>query len=270
MGRMNQFKGSPSPDNELIAVAAARLDIADIYLIKFDGEVVKKITSGGMNTDPVFSPRNDKIVFVSDRDGDEELYLYDIKTGKTEKLTDNTDTDFSPSFSPDGKEIVYISNMAGGWEIYKIVESTKKISRLTNNKFWDGFPEFTPDGKMIVFSSKRDGSEDIYIMKEDGTEAKVLYSTKADETDPHLVGENLFFRSNRDGKWEIYQLNLKNKLLVRLTNNSFMDYNPRVSKDGTKILFSRRIKNRWQLYFINLSLPISSAFIVQKIRNYRS
>lgn len=267
---MHQFKGSPAPDNELIAVAAARLDIADIYLIKYDGTILKKITKGGMNTDPVFSPTGGQVIYVSDRDGDEELYLYDLKTEETINLTNNKAQDFSPSFSPDGKEVVFVTNRDGAWEIYKINLQNKRISRLTSNKFWDGFPEFSQDGKWLVFSSKRDESEDIYIMEENGTETRILYSTKADETDPHLIGENLFFRSNQDGEWEIYQLNLKNKLLIRLTNNPYPDWNPRVSRDGTRILLSRKIKNRWQLYFINLSLVIPTELIVQAIRNYGS
>ncbi len=265
MGRMNQFKGSPGPDNELIAVAAARLDRADIYLVKLDGTIVKKITRAGMNTDPAFSPLGDRIAFVSDADGDEEIFLYDIKTDSTIKLTNNNYTDFSPSFSPNGREIVYVSDRDKNWEIYKINLENRFALRLTNNKFWDGFPSYTPDGKFILFSSKRDGSDDIYIMKSDGTGEQVLYATKFDETDPHLIGDNLIFRSNRDGEFEIYQYNIKTRTLLRLTYNELPDWNPRITLDGTKILASRRVKNYWQLFFINLSASIPAEVIVQKI-----
>jgi len=266
MKKMNQFKGSPRPDGELIAVAAAKLDVADIYLIKLDGTIVKKITSGRMNTDPDFSPNGDKVVYVSDRDGDEELYLYDLKTEKTEKLTDNNFLDFLPSFAPSGKEIVFVSNMDKGWEIYKINITSKKILRLTNNKVWDGFPRFTPDGKWILFSSKRNGSEDIYIMNENGGGEKLLYSTTADENDPSMVNNNLFFKSTRNGEWELYRLNVKTRALTRLTFNKYPDWNIRVTKDGTKILASRKIKNRWELYFMNLSITIPSGIIIKAIK----
>ncbi|MEO0142563.1 MAG: DUF5050 domain-containing protein [candidate division WOR-3 bacterium] len=265
MGKMNQFKGSPGPDNELIAVAAAKLDRADIYLVKLDGTIVKKITQAGMNTDPALSPLGDKIAFVSDSDGDEEIFLYDIKKDSTIKLTNNNNTDFSPSFSPDGKEIVYVSDRDKNWEIYKINLEKKFALRLTNNKFWDGFPSYTPDGKFIVFSSRRNGSDDIYLMKSDGSAEQLLYATGFDETDPHLAGDNLIFRSNKDGEFEIYQYNIKTKNLLRLTYNNLPDWNPRVTHDGKKILVSRKIKNYWQLFFINLEAIIPAEVIAQKI-----
>ena len=128
---------------EKIAVEAAKRDIADIYLIKLDGTIIKKITKGGMNTDPDFSPAGEDIVFISNKDGKEELYLYNLATKQTEQLTHNKGQELSPSFSPDGKEIVFTSNIYGKWEILKINVKNKKFSRLTNNDHWDGFPRFS-------------------------------------------------------------------------------------------------------------------------------
>ncbi len=266
MGKMNQFKGCFGPDNELLAVAAAKKDIADIYLIKLDGTIVKKLTKRGMNTDPAFSPKGDKIAYVSSIDGDEEIFLYDINTDSTIKLTTNDYTDFSPVFSPDGKEIAYVTNRDGGWEIYKINLIQRQAFRLTKNNFWDGFPSYTPDGQFIVFSSKRNGSEDIYIMKPNGADERLLYYTKFDETDPHLAGDNLYFRSNMDGEFEIYSFNIKSKELTRLTYNDVPDWNPRVSSDGKRIVISRKVKNLWQLYFINLENPIPAEVIAERIK----
>lgn len=270
MGKMNQFKGSFGPDNEILAVAAAKRDIADIYLVKLDGTIIKKITRGGMNTDPAFSPEGDKIAYVSSIDGDEEIYLYDIKADSTRQLTDNDYTDFSPVFSPDGKELAYVTNRDGGWEIYKVDLIHKQAFRLTKNNFWDGFPSYTPDGKFIVFSSKRNGSEDIYMMKPDGSNERLLYYTKYDETDPHLAGDNLYFRSNITGEFEIYKFNISSKSLVRLTYNEIPDWNPRVSSDGQRIVISRKIKKLWKLYFINLSSPVPAEVIAQRIKEVLS
>lgn len=263
----NQFKGAPSPDGQLIAVAAAKRDIANIYLVELDGRIKKKITTTGSNNDPAFSPEGDRILYVSNRDGDEELYLYTAATGEVEQLTNNTARDFFPSFSPDGQEIVFVSNMDDihNWEIYKINIIRRKITRLTKNKYWDGFPKFTQDGKSIVFSSRRNGSEDIYIMNKNGGGQKVLYTSPADENDPVLHSGKLYFKSDRDGEWEIYQFNLENNLLVRLTYNGYPDWNPRISHDGSKLFISRKIRRYWHLYFINLNQPISTVLMTQKI-----
>lgn len=266
MAKKHQFRGAFSPDGEMIAVAAAKQDFADIYLIKLDGTIVKRIISGGMNTDPEFSPTGEHLVFVSTRDGDEDLYLFDMNELTTEKLTDNTTEDFSPSFSPNGQEIVFVSYIDDGWEIHKMNLANKKISRLTRNKYWDGFPKFSPDGEWIVFSSKRDKSEDIYIMTKDGRNENVLYAGPADDNDPLLFNDKLYFKSKQSGEWEIYQMDVHSKSLVRLTYNVYPDWNPRISKDGSKLLVTRKISGRWRLYFINLSILVSSELLVTTIR----
>lgn len=268
MKRMNQFKGALSPNGKLIAIAAAKSDVANIYLNEISGKIINKITVSGMNTDPDFSPVGDKIIFVSSADGDDELYTYDLKTKEVVQITENTAQDFSPAFSPDGKEAVFVSNMDDPykWEIYKINIEKKKIKRLTKNNYWDGFPKFSSDGKSIVFSSKRNGSENIYIMSKNGGSEKILYQSTADDNDPLLIDKTLYFKSNKDGEWEIYRYDLKNKELFRLTYNSLPDWNPRLSADGTKIVVARKVKKRWQLYYIDFNNPVSADIIVSKIK----
>ncbi len=268
MKRMNQFKGTLSPDAQMVAVAAAKIDRADIYLIKLDGKFVKRITRRGMNTDPCFSPDGRDIIFVSNSDGDEELYSYNIKTGKITKLTDNTADDFSPEFSPDGKKVVYISNQDDPykWEIYILDLKSRKIKRLTNNNYWDGFPKFTMDGKKIIFSSKRDSTENIYIMDTNGRGEKILYGGPADYNNPILFKNILYFKSNIDGDWDIYKLYMKTKTLIKLTHNRIPDWNPRISWDGRKLLFARKLKRRWRLFFINMQNSVPSGIIVSAIQ----
>ncbi len=265
---LNQFKGVFSPDGQTVAFAAAPRGIAHIYLARFDGSIIKKIATGGLNTDPDFSPTGEHIVFVSDRDGDDELYVYDLMSGHIEKLTDNSARDFSPCFSPDGQELVFVSNMddPNKMEIYKLQVTGKKITRLTRNDYWDGFPKFSSDGKKIVFSSKRNGTDDIYVMKENGRDERILYASAADDNDPLLIGKSLFFKSNKDGEWEIYRYNTETKSLLRLTINNYPDWNPRVSSDGTKLILARKMKRRWQLYWIDMTDPISAEFIAEKIQ----
>jgi Tol biopolymer transport system component len=268
MQGMNQFKGAFSPGGDVIAIAASRRDRADIYLSTLDGSDTRRVVSGGMNTDPVFSPDGGTIAFVSDRDGDEDIYLYDLSTAEVRQLTDNSAQDFAPAFSPDGDKLVFVSNMddPNKWEIYVINIKDRKMRRLTDNEYWDGFPKFTANGQAIVFSSKRGKSEDIYVMRLDGGGLEILFSSPADDNDPTLVQENLFFKSQMGGEWEIYRYNIRSRQLVRLTNNEWPDWNPKVSDDGTMMLVARKTRQKWTLQLISVSEPVSSDFIVAEIR----
>jgi len=267
MKNMNQFKGVFSPDGKSLAVAAATRDVANIYIITPKGKVITQITKRGMNTDPDFSPNGEHIAFSSDADGDDEIYLYNIKTKELANLTDNTAKDFSPSFSPDGEEIVFISNMDHEfkWEIYKINVHNKHIKRLTNNNFWDGFPKFTQDGKKITFSSKRNGSEDIYIMNTSGGGERTFYATEADENDPKIVGNLLYFKSNTSGEWVIYRYDLESEEITPLSKDNYPNWNPRISDDGSYLCLARKVKNRWHLYYLDLKSGLPAEQIAQKI-----
>src|SRR5699024_10896051 len=49
-----------------------------------------------------------KIVFFSDRDGDEEIFLMDPDGSNVQQLTDNRTSDYHPSVSNDGTQIAFV------------------------------------------------------------------------------------------------------------------------------------------------------------------
>lgn len=59
-----------------------------------------------------------KIAFVSDRDGNFEVYVLDVELGTTTRITNDPALDSRPSWSPDGQQLVYSHNPDGKWSIY--------------------------------------------------------------------------------------------------------------------------------------------------------
>ena len=51
-----------------------------------------------------------RILFVSDRDWNSEIYIMDVDGNNPRNLTNNPKTDINPSWSPDGKQIAFISD----------------------------------------------------------------------------------------------------------------------------------------------------------------
>jgi hypothetical protein len=93
-----------------------------------------------------------KIVFVSIRDGNSEIYSIRADgTGQT-RLTNNPARDDSPRWSPDGGKIVFVSDRDGLLEIYTMNADGSNQQRLTTNSVPDEDPAWSPDGNQIAFA----------------------------------------------------------------------------------------------------------------------
>jgi Tol biopolymer transport system component len=93
------------------------------------------------------------LAFVSDRSGQDEIYIRDLASGVERRITENAGPDRAPSWSPDGRWIAFNSRRPPHEdpEIYILRPDTLKLRRLTRNPAEDQRPAFTADGKTIVF-----------------------------------------------------------------------------------------------------------------------
>lgn len=93
-----------------------------------------------------WSPDSQKIVYVSDREGNREIYLMDLEERQEYHLTDNNAADYSPRWSPDGKQIAFVSERDGNPEIYVLVmgDYGPYEIRLTNYPEPDLDPKWSP------------------------------------------------------------------------------------------------------------------------------
>jgi hypothetical protein len=218
-------------------------DKAQLVSMRPDGSDFQRVLSSNANDyNPAVSPDGTKVAFVSDRDGNQDLYL--INLGSNAEPTRLTDTvgcvNQYPSWLPDGSGLVYESNCQGGnYEIYRAnlsytmdkrnqLEVSRLISpvpaestRLTTNTSDDRFPRVSPDGSLIVFNSNRDGNHEIYTMASDGgRQARITNSNGTDEAATWSPdGSKIVFQSNRDGDFEVFIMNRDGNSQVQLTNN---------------------------------------------------
>jgi Tol biopolymer transport system component len=69
-------------------------------------------------TTPVWSPGADRLAFVSQRDGNREIYITDLDGSNVINFSNNLADDWTPAWSPDGTQIAFSSNRTGNWEIF--------------------------------------------------------------------------------------------------------------------------------------------------------
>jgi TolB protein len=116
------------------------------------------LTVSQEKAEAAFPGKNGKIAFMSNRDGDQDIYTRTFAGGNVKRLTDNSRSDSSPAWSANGKKIVFSSNRAGDYGIYTMNAdgSDKRLvtdeGSLPGPKKDDTSPGFSPGGKRIVFA----------------------------------------------------------------------------------------------------------------------
>jgi len=76
--------------------------------------------------------KNGKITFISNKDGDWEVYLLSLQSGNLEKITDNKNQDGLPAIAPDGKSVAYISDASGKWALWTVELDNKQQKQWFN------------------------------------------------------------------------------------------------------------------------------------------
>lgn len=99
-----------APDSRRLAFVSDRSGTPQIYVADYLADTVKRVTyRGTYNTSPSWNPiaNSPLIVYTSMYGKNTELYLVDINTGDTRRLTTTLESEEDPSWAPDGIHISY-------------------------------------------------------------------------------------------------------------------------------------------------------------------
>ncbi|MBN2414052.1 PD40 domain-containing protein [candidate division KSB1 bacterium] len=163
------FSAKAGAEDALHIVNVKSSDIENTLKLKFDGIY-----------NPAWSPQGDDIAFTGIRDGQTDIYVYNLKNKNLRKLTNDIFSNVEPSWSPDGKKIVFASDRENyldvvpegltpfiinykHFNIYEINSDGTGIRKLVDSGFQERTPIYSPDGKYIAFSSDRSGVSNIYM-----------------------------------------------------------------------------------------------------------
>lgn len=124
-----------------------------------------------------------RIAFVSDRDGNYEIYSMEADGSDVFRLTQNDGDDLEPDWSPDGAQIAFRSyrgdTLLG--DIYIMDAHGSNIINITNNPHNDDrYPSWSPDGQWIAFSRMMPYSSDIYVVSRDGSDLRKIVDGNGD------------------------------------------------------------------------------------------
>ena len=130
----------------------------------------------GMTFAPRFSPNGEQIVMsYTDPDvGNSEIYILDLNTRISKRVTNNSSIDVSASFSPDGKKIVFNSDRSGRRHLYVSDVGGKNVKRISREGGSYYTPVWSPRGDMIAFTKQEGGQFYIGVMEKDGKNERMI------------------------------------------------------------------------------------------------
>lgn len=235
----------------------------EVYLMDFDGKRVQRLTyNNAMIISPAVSPDNKKIMFsmyqgrwrrssrgVVHKVKNLNLYMYDMETRKTTKVSGKKGINSGAIFTQDPNQIYLTLSLAKNADIYRMDLDTKKLFRATNHMSDDVDPHINADGSLMTFLSGRPGKAMIYTMDPNSIEKDVkrISFVGRFNASPRFSpdGKEIVFSSWVDNCFDIYKIDSDGKNLVRLTKNFGSNEEPMFSPDGQFIVFtSQRVISR--------------------------
>jgi Tol biopolymer transport system component/imidazolonepropionase-like amidohydrolase len=140
-----------SPDGKQIAFAA----LGDIYVMAVGGKAVNLTKDAALDTEPAWSPDGSQLAYSSDKDSEHlQLWVRDMKSGRSRRLTDLTTQPQGAAWSPDGTRIAFF-NVDGMWRVAQmsvIDVATGKVTKVHDSLPQPGAPVWSPDGQRLAIA----------------------------------------------------------------------------------------------------------------------
>ncbi len=219
------------------AVSARRIAFVyagDLWICDRSGANVRRVTAdAGPVSNPVFSPDGSLIAFSAQYDGNIDVYVVSAEGGVPTRLTFHPGADIVQAFTPDGKAVLFTSPRAvftnrftqlftvpvtGGVETPLPIPNASRATYAAD----DQHIAYSPLAPMFMeWKHYRGGTASriyLYRASDHGVDQIPQPSSRANDVDPMWIGETVYFRSDRDGEFNLYAFDTKSKSITPLTH----------------------------------------------------
>jgi len=210
----------------------------NLFLCDLDGRNVRQLTSDqGIESHPVFAPDGRTLAFSAEYDGNTDVYTIPASGGSPTRLTTHPGPDLVRGFTPDGKAVLFSSarhvftNRYA--QLFTVALAGGQPAQLAIPNGVEG--SFSGDGQYLAYTPIADRSQQwknyrggtasriwIFRFSDQQVEQIPQPAGRCNDTDPRWLNGTVFFRSDRNGEFNLFAYDTKNKEVQQLTH--FTDF----------------------------------------------
>jgi len=220
---------SPTISSDNIAFIYAE----DLWVAERDGSNPRRLTiDEGVESNPVFSPDGSIIAFSAQYDGNTDVFVIPSSGGIPKRLTWHPSSDYVRDFTMNGENILFAS-MRNSYttrytQLYTVNIAGGQVTQLPIPNA--SLAAYSPDGMHIAYTPLGDRFTQ-WKNYRGGTQTRIwIYSTESHEvveipkptggsndSNPQWVGKTVYFKSDRNGEFNLFSYDTETKALRQLT-----------------------------------------------------
>ena len=191
-----------SPDSRQLAYVSFEGNKSAIFVQTLrTGNRFKVSSKPGINGAPSFSPDGRQLVVtLGGVDGNLDIYVLDITSRETRRLTTHRAIDTEGTWSPDGRYIYFTSDRAGGPQVYRISAKGGAPERITFEGSYNARPRLSPDGKRLAVVHNDRGNFRIGVMDIDKKNLLIVSQGRQDESPSFAPNSDSLIYATRQGR----------------------------------------------------------------------
>jgi tricorn protease len=209
----------------------------NLWIVSRDGGDARRLTTGGHENTPIFSPDGTQIAFTGDYDGTRGVYVVAAAGGVPRRLTFHPADRSAIGWTPDGKQILFTSERAS---------FASGVVQLFTVPVTGGFATAVPLVRAAEGSYSQDGSRIAYVpisqwqqawKRYRGGQTRPIWIAKLSDSsieatiprdnsndfNPMWVGDAIYFLSDRSGPVTLFAYDTRSHEVKQLVKNDGLD-----------------------------------------------
>ena len=206
--------------NDRAVLSGKKEPMSAVYLLSLQTGARRRVTGFGQNSYGSWSPDGTYLALTFGDDQNTGLYAASLDGKHTRRLDDSQGVKIKPVWSPDGKQIAYIGiapRAEGGTSAAYVIDAgganKRRIGNLNAYEV-----SWSRDGRALLIQSP-EGLSLVYV-----ADNRAVSLTRGMIQQPRDAlftpdGQEVMFRSNHEGDWHLYAVDLNGAKLRRITGN---------------------------------------------------